>query len=142
MRKFIAIAAAAGVLVLGAGLALSGGRPFTTTMTGEQEAPGPGDPDGSGTARIVINPGTGELCYELTVEGIDTVTGAHIHEAPPGEAGDVVVPLEPPVSGESGDCITISRELALEILRNPEDYYVNVHTENYPAGAIRGQLSR
>jgi hypothetical protein len=142
MRKFIAITAVAGVFVLGAGLALSGGRPFTTTMTGEQEAPGPGDPDGRGTARIVINPGTGELCYELTVEGLDVVTGAHIHEAPPGEAGDVVVPLQAPVSGESGDCITISRELALEILRDPEEYYVNVHTENYPSGAIRGQLSR
>lgn len=142
MRKFIATTAVAGVLVLGAGLALSGGRPLTTTLTGEQEAPGPGDPDGSGTARVVINPGLGEICYELTVEGVDNVTAAHIHEAAAGEPGPVVVPLEAPVDGESGGCITVDRELALEILKNPEDYYVNVHSSAFPGGAVRGQLSR
>jgi hypothetical protein len=142
MRKFLTFATLAIALAAVSSLATSGGRPFTTTMTGEQEAPGPGDPDGQGTARVVVNPGTGEICYELTVTNLDNVTAAHIHEGEPGEPGDVVVPLEAPVDGSSGGCISVDRELALDILKNPENYYVNVHTSAYSAGAIRGQLSR
>ncbi len=65
------------------------------------------------------------------------MTGAHIHEAPAGVAGPIVVPLSPPV----GDgCVPASRELIKEIRKNPESFYVNVHTAGRPAGAIRGQL--
>src|SRR5688572_17775666 len=41
-------------------LAADGGRPFTATLTGAAEVPGPGDPDGSGTATLRFNPGLGE----------------------------------------------------------------------------------
>jgi hypothetical protein len=54
----------------------------------------------------------------------------------------VVVPLTPPdENGSSSGCAEVSREVALDILKNPEDYYVNVHTALFPDGAIRGQLS-
>jgi hypothetical protein len=39
------------------------GRPFSTALTGAAEVPGPGDPDGSGQARIRLNSGQGEVCY-------------------------------------------------------------------------------
>ena len=82
------------------------------------------------------------LCYELSVSGIaPPATGAHIHEAPPGEAGDVVVTLQPPTTdGFSSGCVEVGRALAKDILKNPSDYYVNVHNAEYPAGALRGQL--
>jgi hypothetical protein len=38
-------------------------------------------------------------------------------------------------------CATVSHELMAEILANPSAFYVNVHTTDYRAGAVRGQLS-
>jgi len=119
-----------------------GGRLLTATMTGAAEAPGPGDPDGSGSARITLNPGQEEVCFALEVSGIEPATASHIHVAPPGEPGPVVVTLVPPTSGSSSGCVSADRDLIRDILRNPEGYYVNVHNAAFPAGAVRGQLSK
>jgi CHRD domain len=119
-----------------------GGRPLSTTMSGAQEAPGPGDPDGSGNAVITLNHGQGQICFELTVSNIDPATAAHIHEAPPGVPGPVVVPLTPPTSGSSSGCVSVARDLIKDIIQNPGEYYVNVHNSAFEAGAIRGQLAR
>lgn len=118
------------------------GRPFATTLTGAAEVPGPGDPDGSGTAELTLNPGLGEICYTLTVADIVPATAAHIHVGTSDVAGPVVVPLEPPTTGESSACAEVDPALIRAILKNPENYYVNVHNAEYPAGALRGQLSR
>ena len=125
-------------------IAADGGRPFTTTMTGAAERPGPGDPDGSGTAQLWLNPGQEQICFELSVSNITLpAIGAHIHAAPAGSPGPVVVPLIPPdASGTSSGCISADRDLILAIIQNPENYYVNVHSTEYPAGAVRGQLSK
>jgi aldose sugar dehydrogenase len=121
----------------------NGGRTFSTEMSGAAEVPGPGDTDGSGTASLRFNPGQGEVCFELTVANILLpATAAHIHEAPVGEAGDVVVPLTPPdASGSSSGCVSADPALIEAIMQNPEGYYVNVHNEEFPDGAVRGQLS-
>ncbi len=116
------------------------GRTLTTALTGAAEVPGPGDPDGSGTAKLRINPGTGVICYQLTVTGIEPATAAHIHEAPSDAAGPVVVSLAAPTDGSSSACTTVARSLARDIATSPADYYVNVHNAPYPAGALRGQL--
>jgi CHRD domain len=125
-----------------AGAVQAQGRTLSTTLTGSAEVPGPGDPDGSGTATLTVNPGLGQICYELTVSGIAPATAAHIHVGAVGVAGPVVVPLDPPTDGTSSGCVEVSRELALAILMSPSDYYVNVHNAEYPAGAVRGQLSK
>jgi hypothetical protein len=119
-----------------------GGRPFTIDLEGAQEVPVTGDPDGTGTATLRINPGQGQLCYTLRVNGIAPATAAHVHEAPAGSAGPVVAGLQAPTGGSSNGCINIGRELALELIREPSDYYVNVHNADYPGGALRGQLAR
>ncbi len=115
---------------------------FTTTLTGANEIPGPGDPDGSGTATITINRGLGEICWSISVSDITLpAIGAHIHLAPVTAAGPVVVPLtQPDATGTSSGCTTVDRELAKAIAKDPGAYYVNVHTTDYPAGALRGQL--
>jgi hypothetical protein len=125
-----------------AGAVQAQGRTLSTTLTGAAEVPGPGDPDGSGTATLTVNPGLGQICYELTVSGIAPATAAHIHVGAVGVAGPVVVPLDPPTDGASSGCAEVSRELALAILMSPSNYYVNVHNAEYPAGAVRGQLSK
>lgn len=120
-----------------------GGAGLYATMIGAEEAPGPGDPDGSGTAVFTLNPGQQTVCFELAVENIEQATAAHIHIAPPGQPGIVVVPLTPPSDGTSSGCVeNVDRNLIKEILRNPGAYYVNVHNQSFPAGAIRGQLER
>lgn len=118
------------------------GRPFTITLTGAVEVPRPGDPDGIGTAELYLNPGQGTITYTLKVSGIEPARAAHIHEAPAGNAGPIVVGLSAPTNGTSSGTITVSRELILEIIRNPENYYVNVHNAIYPGGALRGQLTK
>lgn len=146
-RPLVAAALAAGALLTPALVAApalaghgNGGRPLSTELTGEAEAPGPGDPDGTGTAFLRVNPGQERICYELTVMGIEPALAAHIHEAPAGEPGPVVVPLEAPTDGSSSACADVDRALALDILKNPADYYVNVHNMPFPGGAVRGQL--
>ena len=139
----------AGFVVCGMGLVLAGapasaadgGRKFAVAMTGAEEAPDPGDPDGSGTASFRFNPGRETVCYTLTVEDVDDVTAAHIHKAPAGVAGAVVIGLAPPTTGTSSACATVDRGLAIDIFRNPADYYVNVHSADFPGGAVRGQLA-
>jgi hypothetical protein len=125
-----------------AGAAQAQGRPLSITLTGAAEVPGPGDADGSGTAALTVNPGLGQICYEVTVSGIAPATAAHIHVGAVPVAGPVVVPLAPPTGGSSSACAEVDRELALAILMSPSDYYVNVHNADFPAGAVRGQLSK
>ena len=115
---------------------------ITVTMTGAAERPGPGDPDGSGTAVITINRGLGEVCWELEVTGITLPSiAAHIHIAPVTDPGPVVIPLTAPdATGTSSGCTTVDMALAKAIAKNPAAYYVNVHTTDFPAGALRAQL--
>ncbi len=121
---------------------VEGGRLLTAELLGANEVPGPGDPDGSGTALVSVNPSDERLCYELNVAGIAPATAAHVHEAPAGTAGPVVVGLTPPSDGSSSGCLTADKSLLKDIKKDPAEYYVNVHNAEFPAGALRGQLSR
>ena len=142
------ITAIVAVLAL-ASIAADGGRKFTTTLTGEAEVnaqgvPNQGDPDGIGTATITLNYGQGQVCWEIQVSGITLpATAAHIHEAPVTAPGPVVIPLSAPdANGFASGCASADREEIKEIIQHPEDYYVNVHNTEFPAGALRGQLDK
>jgi CHRD domain-containing protein len=112
-------------------------RTFTVTMTGKAESP-KGDPNGRGTAKIKIEASKGELCYTLSWSAISKPVAAHIHKGKKGTAGPVVIPLfsAPKHSG----CVKASKSLLAKIVKSPASYYVNVHTQQFPAGAIRAQL--
>lgn len=116
---------------------------FTTSLSGAEEAPGPGDPNGKGFATLDVY-NAGLVCYTLKVQAIETPTAAHIHEAPAGVAGPVVVDLRLDLAERQGNrltyCANAAEDVAADIRANPADYYVNVHNPTYPAGAIRGQL--
>ena len=119
-----------------------GGRKLSTTLSGAAEVPGPGDPDGTGSFTARVNPGQGQVCYTLTVAMIATPTAAHIHRGMIGAAGPVVAALAAPANGSSEACVSVTRELAMALIQNPQNYYVNVHNAAYPAGAVRGQLAK
>ncbi len=120
----------------------TGGRPLRATLTGTAEVPGPGDSDGRGTATIRLNQGQGKVCFVLTASNITLpAAAAHIHVGGSTVAGPVVVGLTAPdATGTSFGCVSATRDLIAAIRMNPSNYYVNVHTSDYPAGAIRGQL--
>ena len=112
---------------------------FTAKLSGDNEVGG-GDPDGSGTAAVKTR-GT-EVCYDLKWTGVD-VTMAHIHKGAAGTNGDVVVPFftnESPLDASSkSGCVQAKAAVVKGLAANPGNYYVNLHSPEFPKGAIRGQ---
>ncbi len=141
MRKLLVVLGAV-ALMLAAVPAMAGGRPLTAELTGATEVPNPGDPDGSGFAAVTLNQGLGEVCFDITVEGVDPIAAAHIHDAPAGLPGPVVVNFDVLANGLSGCVSGVDADLIKDIRQNPGEYYVNVHNPAFPGGALRGQLSK
>ncbi len=114
------------------------------SFTGAAEAPGPGDEDGLGLAFVTFDSMTGEVCYEIAVANIELPAQAmHIHMAAAGQPGGVVIPFPtaPDVDGMASGCTFVEDLTVVEDLAaNPEGYYVNVHTTDFPDGAVRAQL--
>lgn len=111
----------------------------TTILAGSIE-PGPSDPDGSGTAAIRIDIGGQQVCVTINVSNVSTANAAHIHRGAAGVAGPIVVNLPVPVNGSVTGCTPVNQLLATEIVTNPAAFYINVHTTEFPAGAVRGQV--
>ncbi|MGH2616393.1 MAG: CHRD domain-containing protein [Thermomicrobiales bacterium] len=108
-------------------------------MTGGQEVPDPGDPDASGSGTFAIRP-NGTICCEFEFDPgmvASDVTLVHIHEGAAGVQGDPVVDF----NGQLETCVPISSNLANQIKANPAGFYANIHTEEFPNGAVRAQLS-
>ena len=83
------------------------------------------------------------ICYTLHVINTDAPTAAHIHEGGVDVAGPVVVPFSPPRGGNSNGCVSnVDSAMVSRIVGNPSGFYVNVHTSDFPDGAVRGQLGR
>jgi hypothetical protein len=116
------------------------------TFSGSVEVPA-GDPDASGTALIRLNVAEGLVCFKLVVRGADALSAAHIHQAPAGQAGPVVIPLATPTGSgsdvsvqQSKGCVSADPALISTIKANPAQFYVNVHNKAFPAGVVRAQL--
>ena len=117
---------------------------FGTTLAGTNEVPGPGDEDGTGTAAVTFDMTNGQVCYNLAVQNITLpAAAAHIHRGMASESGAVVVPFDvvPDASGNAESCVLVDNALLQEIVGNPAGFYVNVHTSDFPDGAVRGQVS-
>lgn len=135
--------ATAALLVLStAGPALADEVRITGSGSGAEEVPGPGEDDATVEGDLTIDTDTGTITYTVTVDGnSEQVAAAHIHEAPKGKAGDVVVPLDAAAINAGSEATTeVDAELAQEIAESPEDYYLNVHSKSFPAGFARAQL--
>jgi hypothetical protein len=143
------LVASVAALAPGGALADEKTATFTIQLSGAAEvcptAPGTCGGPGTGTATITIDRNARTVCYAITTQNVALpLLAAHIHEAPAGQAGPVVVPLftSPVNSASASGCVTnVDKNLLKDILRNPEEYYVNVHNAPFPNGAVRGQLS-
>ena len=125
------------------------GALLATRMSGAEEV-GPGgesdvgDGDGSGVATVAVSRAARRVCFELWVHDLELpAVAAHIHRAPPGLNGPVVVPLgAPDAAGRAAGCVRgLDASLVEALAADPASYYVNVHTTSFPDGAVRGQLA-
>lgn len=158
MRRWhlaVAVTAATGLVLamIGTVVALDAGdsqtardRVHFAVLTGVKEVDAEGnrragDLNGRGSFSATLD---GQmLCYGIQVKNISDPVAAHIHQGRRSVAGPIVQPLEHPSSGDPGassDCVQISNDLARGLRLNPGRYYVNVHTGDFPNGAVRGQL--
>ena len=127
---------------LDADLTGGGGSKFTTKGPAVDPGGRPQDEDGSGTAHVALIISEDRLCYSLEASDIKPATKAHIHEGTAKEAGPTVVKLDPPPEDRSSSgCTDVNGALLRDLLWKPQNYYVDVHNEEFPRGAIRGQLS-
>lgn len=150
-RRLLLILATAGLAVsMSAGIASANHfSTLATSLSGAEEAPGPGDSNGKGSVTLEVYD-YGLVCYTLKVQGIATPTGAHIHEATAGSPGPVVVDFRLDLATRRGNtfsyCVNAgptaadAEARAADIQATPTAYYVNVHNAEFPGGAVRGQL--
>lgn len=141
--SFAASAALIATAALAAPVSESGKR-LTTALTGASEVP-PNTETATGRATIWVNPGQQRVCWEITTTGpfsagTTGITAAHIHPGFVGQNGSPLVGLSASMNSTSTGCTTVTRAIADAIRKSPQAYYVNVHTNLFPAGAIRGQL--
>jgi hypothetical protein len=129
-----------------AGPAWAGGRPLSANLTGAAEVGG-GDTDGSGKMYLTLNQGQEQICWRLDVKNIAGPTRAHIHRGVAGVNGGVEVTffdtaVTPAIPVATSGCVSAPKGLVKEIRQNPGGFYINIHNAAYPAGAVRGQLSK
>lgn len=150
MKKLIALLGVLAGALIAVGIAVADRPPPTTFVAPLETAQEvPGCPAAGNEARglaifHVVDQETGTVEFKLVANNLPgNIVAAHIHVAPRGVAGPVVQPT-PPTPGEENGVIaegTFSNPALVEALQeNPEAYYVNVHTNVCPPGAIRGQL--
>lgn len=114
-------------------------------LSGAQEVPAAGDGEGFGYLFT-----TDGLCLAYEVDGLDgPVTMAHIHGAIATISGPVVAPAPTPdAAGFGVGCVDEAEAggadalaaLTAELDEHPDGHYLNLHTADSPAGAVRGQF--
>lgn len=112
---------------------------FTATLSGANEVGG-GAPAGAGLAVVTFN-GT-QVSYTILASGFDAPAVAHIHTGAAGTNGGILVDLAPSfVAGTASGTVNTTAAIVSSILANPAGFYVNVHSTQFPNGAVRGQLA-
>jgi hypothetical protein len=113
-------------------------------LSGKKEIPGPGDTDAKGVGAFKVNVPKQKFCFAVEYSDMEDATAGHIHKGDKANAGPVKIPLfEETTPSPAEGCVRNVRERLLKkIAKNPEEWYVNLHNEEFPDGAIRGQLKR
>ena len=139
LRNVLGVLTAAG-LAIAPGAAMAASVKLVSTLKGANETGG-GDPDGTGSFSAEIDTETGDVCYVLVGNKIAKPTAAHVHSGAAGADGAPVLTIE--VTGADGDlCMAAEPDVLKPIVASPEAYYVNIHTADFPKGALRGQLAK
>jgi CHRD domain len=106
-------------------------------LSGKHEVPS-GSPVGHGIVNLNLKAAAGKVCWKFEIVGLPKPLFAHIHRAPVGRSGPIVVALGGRYKAKG--CTSAPKKTIEAIESSPNAYYVNVHTAKFPNGAIRGQL--
>ncbi|MGW9119376.1 CHRD domain-containing protein [Streptomyces sp. NPDC055663] len=117
-------------------------------LTGDQgvqkkKGPAVGDKDGKAVALIKVK--GDRVTFALTWNGIGRPTRGHLHQGQAGSDGGVKAELfgtamPASVNSAAGQTTMSSAALARRLRTSPESFYVDLHSEEFPGGAVRGQL--
>jgi hypothetical protein len=146
MRTRLAFLAASAAILIGLSASPAGAQltVLRATLTGAA-VPGGGDPTGSGFSYVVVDNVAMRVCAVVRSTQADPAIAVHIHKAPAGQVGPHAIDLNNPIqsggSSISTGCYSAPRAVIDDLLAHPSNYYVNVHTYEFIAGAVRGQLS-
>ncbi|MBC8005835.1 MAG: CHRD domain-containing protein [Verrucomicrobia bacterium] len=113
---------------------------FTATLNGANEVPA-NNSKATGTATFKYDTITHKLSGTVTFSGM-TATASHIHKGDTTVAGPVVIPLDvtvPVTSPITLEPTTLDSTQRADLMNGL--YYVNLHSEAFPGGEIRGQLT-
>lgn len=114
---------------------------YTATLSGTNEVPGPGDPDGAATASVTVNTTTGAVCVNASTTALEPISAMHLHEGAAGAAGPVRVDFAVTSGSTVAKCVSTTPAQATAIAAAPASFYLNIHTAGFPDGAVRGQLA-
>lgn len=133
---------------------------FTATLNGINSKPSSTSSPATGNFNGTLNTTTNVLSYTLSLSGFptsSTVTMAHLHRVNTGDAAGVngvgppeIPILSVPMTGTSMSGTVVSsltgNSSALTAAKidsmNRGFYYANVHTNDFPNGAIRGNVTK
>ncbi|KAA2247292.1 CHRD domain-containing protein [Solihabitans fulvus] len=120
------------------------------TLEGRNEVqvagkPPVGDPKGSATGLVRVQ--GDRVTFAFSWKGISAPTLGHIHQGASGANGDVKVPLfttaMPDTVTSAAGSVTVTDPAVADALRaDPAGFYLNLHTKEFPGGAVRGQLGK
>ena len=124
---------------------------FNVVLRAENEPNGASTSESKGFAQVVVlQGGTIEFTFTINNKSSETYTRAHIHKAPAGangpihwdflEAGIPVASISDQPAQLRGVARPRAAAVLADLLANPSNYYVNVHSTIFPGGAVRGQL--
>jgi hypothetical protein len=139
-RGLLSVSAAAAFAVVGlAGVSVAHADPIALTAKLVPVTGAP--PTGIGHATATYDPATEVLSWEVDYAGLSgPVLAAHIHgPATPGMDAPVVIPFQPPFPSPFSGRAKLTLDQVSQLLGGL--YYVNLHTQAFPNGEIRGQLN-
>lgn len=143
ITRTVAGLATVALLVVPAAPAFAQDTTLNVTGSGAQEVPGPGEDGSTVTGAFSFDEAAGTITYTVSVAGnAEPAAAGHLHEAAAGAAGPVVVTLDAAaINAGTEATVEVDAALIAEIVANPQDYYLNVHSPSFPAGFARAQLA-
>ncbi|MFG3259214.1 CHRD domain-containing protein [Streptomyces sp. NPDC048172] len=123
---------------------------FAGSLNGANEVPTPGGPavgDKDGKALALMRVKGDKVSFAFSFRGIAAPTAGHVHQGVKGKNGDIKIPFfakkvadgKTTVTGK----VTVKDPQLLDALRtDPNGFYFNLHTGEFPGGAVRGQVHK
>lgn len=123
---------------------------FAASLNGANEVPTPGGPgvgDNDGRAVQFLRVQGNQVSFAIKWRGIDAPTASHIHLGKKGSNGAIKIPffgekLPDSVNSVTGTVTVADAHLLKDLTQDPTGFYANLHTAQFPGGAVRGQLHK